>query len=367
MKLWKTIFSLGIILILSQESSFVLGQETAERYPFVGMRSQYGFIIKHSKSLEKIANSNPWGVEIDFGWHHSSERTWQYCFCYPRSGFMLSYYNFSNPEVLGNGYGITPYIEPFLSADRNLSVSWRGGLGLIYLNNVYHPVNNPTNQFFSTPISFLAMVSINLNYRIDDKLNVKISGYYNHISNGSVKQPNKGINYPMASIGIDYLFDQPTFPLRKKEDYSIVDRKESTIRFSPLFTLKEISKEDGKQFPVFGFASNYSYLVGRMSALSAGVDWVWDGSVSELIKQQELENKNPNRLALTFGHELLIGKVNFYQQLGVYLYSPYKAIDPVYQRYGIEYFIKPKLSFGLNLKAHRHVADFIDFRVTFSI
>ena len=104
-----------------------------------------------------------------------------------------------------------------------------------------------------------------------------------------------------------------------------------------------------------------------MSALSAGVDWVWDGSVSELIKQQELENKNPNRLALTFGHELLIGKVNFYQQLGVYLYSPYKAIDPVYQRYGIEYFIKPKLSFGLNLKAHRHVADFIDFRVTFSI
>ena len=167
--------------------------------------------------------------------------------------------------------------------------------------------------------------------------------------------------------GIDYLFEQPTFPLRKREDYKTDQIKTSSIRLSPFFTLKEISKEDGKQYPVMGIASNYSHLVGRMSAFTAGVDWVWDGSVKELIKQQELDNKNPNRFALTFGHELLIGKVNFYQQLGVYIYSPYEAIDPVYQRYGIEYFIRPKLSFGLNLKAHRHVADFIDFRVTISI
>ena len=31
------------------------------------------------------------------------------------------------------------------------------------------------------------------------------SGNYNHISNGGLKQPNKGINYPTLALGLDYI------------------------------------------------------------------------------------------------------------------------------------------------------------------
>ncbi|PKP37889.1 MAG: acyloxyacyl hydrolase [Bacteroidetes bacterium HGW-Bacteroidetes-15] len=367
LKRYRTNKILFIVLIYFTGFRSYGNEVESDRTPYLGVRSAYGFIIAHSREIASIAKTNPWGVEIDFGWHHTSEKTWRYCFCYPRSGFMLSYFNFNNPEVLGNGYAIVPYIEPYLTADKPFSISIKAGLGLVYLDNVYHPVTNPENNFYSTPISFIALLNFGINYRATPNLNIKISGNYNHISNGSVKQPNKGINFPMASIGADYSFGSTSFPEREKEDYGNEKRHGSIFRISTFLSLKEISKEDKKQYPVFGFSGKYSYLVGRMSALTTGLEWVWDGSLKEYIAQNEIPNSSPNRFSVTAGHELLIGNVNFYQELGVYLYSPFEALDPVYQRYGIEYFLSNKISVGMTLKAHRHVADFMDIRVTISI
>ena len=69
------------------------------------------------------------------------------------------------------------------------------------------------------------------------------------------------------------------------------------------------------------------------------------------------------RGALLAGHEWQLGRLRFSQQLGFYVYAPYPARDDVYQRYGLAYHPKGKLFLGVNLKAHRQVADFLDARV----
>ena len=68
-------------------------------------------------------------------------------------------------------------------------------------------------------------------------------------------------------------------------------------------------------------------------------------------------------LAVNVGNEFLFGRFNFYQQLGIYLYAPYERVDAVYQRYGLSYRVIDNLIFGINIKAHRHIADFMDFRL----
>ena len=77
-------------------------------------------------------------------------------------------------------------------------------------------------------------------------------------------------------------------------------------------------------------------------------------------------DKDFQRGALLLGHELQIGRVRFSQQLGVYVYAPYKAKDPVYQRWGLEHHTERQIFWGINLKAHRHVADFLDVRLGLS-
>lgn len=360
----KIIFTLILIFFIREAfcSDF-----NKNKYPYLGFNTSYGFIIAHSKEIASVSNTNPWGVEIDFGWYHTSEKAWQYCFCFPSSGFMLTYHNFNNPEVLGYGLGVVPYIQPNLSANKPVYFSIRAGLGLVYLNKIYHPITNPENNFFSTHLSFIALINLGLNVLLNENLNLKLSGNYNHISNGSIKQPNKGMNFPMASIGIDYTFDQITFPEWGKKDYNSERKKGSVIRLSIYSSMKEINKEDKKQYPVFGLSGKFSHTIGRMNALTIGSEWTWDGSLKEYISMNDISDSNHNRISITAGHELLIGKVNFYQDIGVYIYSPFVAPDPIYQRYGIEYFVNQNFSVGLNLKAHRHVADLLDIRITLSI
>ncbi len=357
-----------IFIIFSALPLFsVNSPEHGGSFTYAGLRTHYGFIIPHSEKIRGISNSNPRGIEFDIGRHHTGNRAWEYCFCYPRTGLMLSWFDFDNPEILGNAWIITPYIEPVISAGNLVSVSVKTGIGAAYLDNIYDPVTNPLNHFYSTHFSFLVFLNFNLNFRISENLNLKAGGYYNHISNGGNRQPNKGINYPTASLGIDYYFRPVIFPERTREDYIREKQKSSAFRFSLFFTTKEVSKEDGKQYPVFGFSPKYSRLLGRLSAVSGGFEFVSDGALKEHIDQLNSVDSDHKRLSVFAGHELLIGRFNFYQELGVYLYSPYKAKDPVYQRYGLEYFFHPNISTGLSFKSHRHVADFLDVRLTYTL
>jgi hypothetical protein len=354
-----------LLIILFQTVSFDISGNDNRSPVYIGLRSNYGFIIPHAEKIRSISDSNPRGLEFNFGWHHTGDDAWQYCFCYPRTGLMLSWISFDNPEILGNAFMATPYIEPFFSAGSALSASVKTGIGLAWLDNIYDPVTNPQNHFYSTSLSFHLFMNFGLNWRLNDRLTLILSGYYNHISNGGNSQPNRGINFPTASLGIDYYFPAPDFPVRSREDYRPEEKKASSVRLSAFYTWKEISKEDRRQYPVYGFSPKYSYLFGRLSAVSAGFEFVSDGSLRERIRMHELPGSDHRRFSVFAGHELLIGKFNFFQEAGVYLYAPYTPKDRVYQRYGLEYFIFEYLSAGLSFKAHRHVADFLDFRVTY--
>ena len=49
------------------------------------------------------------------------------------------YINFDNPATLGRALSFAPYVEPFLTAHRNYSLSIRFAGGISYLDNVFHP------------------------------------------------------------------------------------------------------------------------------------------------------------------------------------------------------------------------------------
>ena len=67
-----------------------------------------------------------------------------------------------------------------------------------------------------------------------------------------------------------------------------------------------------------------------------------------------------SKISLALGHEFLLGRFLFSQQFGIYLYKPYRVGDDVYQRYGLVYRATDRFQVGINLKAHKHVADFLD-------
>ncbi len=331
----------------------------------IGLRPHYGFIVKHTGKLEGLTETFPWGMEVDVNWQLMSEESWQYCFCYPRTGISFFYTNFANPEVLGSSFALYPFVEPAINGEKKLHATIRFGMGPTFLNNVFDSVDNPDNKFYSSLISFIVHASFGVNYVINDRIYLRASAGFNHISNGGIKNPNLGINFPTASIGLEYNFNPLPYVDRTKDKSIKLIHYNQRIDFT-IFATGKTAVKGQERYPVYGICSGWSYVAGRQNALSLSAEFTVDlADRKEITKNNLMENGefiDHKYFALLAGHELILGRFNFYQQLGVYLYSPYKRRDPVYQRYGLNFYLIKKFFIGINIKAHRQVADFLDVR-----
>jgi len=332
---------------------------------FIGIKADYGFIIPHSESIRSISYSRPRGFAIDAGWLLLGQRAWDYCYCYPESGISFSFTDFNNPEILGRSYSLMYFIEPGFSLQRKIHFSYRAALGLTFLDTPYDPVKNPLNLFYSSKISFPLQVSFSANWKVNDNLSLKVSGHYSHISNGGIKEPNKGINYPTISLGAKYFVSSPPLPQREKK------RTELYPPFLQLYgmvaaTGKTVSHNEKQRYPITVAMLEIRKRFARMNSWSAGAEWVADYSLREINRRNGVD-QDFNRAGILAGHHLLIGRFTFYQKLGIYIYSPTQPKDPVYQRYGLIYQFADHWFGGVDLKAHRHVADFLDVRIGYFI
>ncbi len=344
---------------------FILFQQNIKSTgPYIfGLRSHYGFIIPHSASIRQISDVNPWGVGIDGSKLFTGNKAWNYCFCYPRIGMSINYFNFNNPSVIGQGLISALYVEPFLSYHRKILFSYRFGLGLVYLDKPYNPLTNPENLFYSTRVSFTVYLKASVHYRFNEQYTLRLSGNYNHISNGGIKLPNKGINYPTISMAIDYHFQPPEIPKREKSKKALYKDK-WWWNTSLFFTLKNKSRIDAENdiYPVYGAALFYNYLFARKNAVFSGVEFESNHALRKRFREKSI-NTDHRKGAIVLGHKVLIGRFSFNQYLGFYIYSPCEPLHIIYQRYELTFNITNKIYTGINLKAHWESADFLDARL----
>jgi len=343
----------------------LFGQNT---HHIVGVRTHAGAILAHSKELPNVRQTRPWGLEVEKTWQLTRKESWQYCFCYPNAGMAFFYLNFDNPQLLGEGFALETFIEPVWNVSRNFYTTFRFGIGPVYLNQVYDEETNPDNTFYSSPISFLVLLRFNLNYRLNNHLSLSLSPAFNHISNGGISNPNKGINFPTLGVGIEYALSQQNYPnWDKDKSVKLIDYNFRTDIIG-IATAKTAVKGHAK-YLVSGLSVHGAYPVGRINAVNAALEFIVDDADAKKIQRDTTisNTTSANYLAVMGGHEWIFGRFNFGIQLGYYLYSPYKRPDPVFHRWNLTYYITENIFLGINLKAHYHVADFMDMRLGYSL
>lgn len=358
----KSVLLFFILLIISLTN--IVAQDTTSRskYLITGVRLHYGYIFAHTKSIEAAAHSNPLGIQVDYSFHYTSRAAYHYCNCYPRLGFSLYFWDFRNPEILGQAVNLLAFAEPFFRPEKRLSFSIRAGMGIAYLNKPYHEVTNPENLCYSTQFAFALLIDLSIYYKITDRLQLNLVGNYNHISNGGIKLPNKGLNYPSLSLGIDYSFDKLQFSSGEKIHRSIFHKK-NFILASVLLGFKGITEND-KLYFISGLLGKFGRQISQMSAFTGGIEFNIDGAEKKLASiYPGIPSNASYKLSITGGYEYLLGKFSLTFDLGIYLYNVNRRTDLVYQRYGANFKIMEKICLGVNIKAHRHVADYFDIRI----
>jgi hypothetical protein len=282
-------------------------------------------------------------------------------------GLQFSYFNFQNPDVLGSAFVLTPFAEPVVFNRNKFLLTLRTGLGISWVTEIYDEETNPTNMFFCTHIAFSPYMALRMRYRLSSEWFLTLSGFYNHISNGGMKQPNYGMNFPTVALGAEYVRDP--FTLERKA-YTIEDRDKYKVWYYRLqaFGGLKVADETEEYPEVVAVVSAINLeafrRLGMHYAIGFGAEYVNDRELKEEIKRAGLDVDN-KRVALTASQDFHFGKVIFSQHFGIYVYAPYEAVDPVYQMYGLGVRLSRRILTGVFLKAHRHMADFMGLSLSY--
>ncbi len=347
-------------------SSFVAGagNDTLQQdgYRRIGLLLNAGTIFVHSANVENTSDSRPFGFMLEYSKRLLGEKAWNNCHCYPTQGFLFGYTNYNN-RVLGFGMHLAYFLEyPFLPYARITPVL-RGSFGLSYGSQPWHSVRNPDNQSYSLPLNAFLQLQFGGDFRIfpSGLLTVRIE--YNHVSNGGIKLPNSGINWPSVSLGYIHLVNysepprRPRVPLDKAEKRWI-----RRIEVSASVSTREM--ETSRLLWIYGGMFTMARKIARLHTFSGAVEWHFSEVLQQEIHRVE-SSAGAHRAALLAGHDFLIGRFVFSQQIGIYLFDQFRYHDPLYHRWGLSYVHRTGVSVGISLKAHRHVAEFTDLRIGF--
>lgn len=362
----RVYFGMALLPACLLFAATTMAQDSADvvplRFAFWNLGVQHGVILIHSRDLVPVRHSNPIGVELEWGRHHASDKAWESCHCFPRSGFSIGLWDFEQPDILGQA--ITPqiFVEPVFRAWKTWNFSLKGGFGFAVMNRPYHPLTNPLNQGYSTRLALSAQLGFAVNRALAPGWNLHASAVYRHISNGGVKEPNKGINWPTAGIGLRHYPGKPV--LQPGEVHGWRDQGPPKTRWELAFFTGFQEPESKVWLFSPGLEFKHSRQVSRVSALTGGAEWVLHQG-SWFRMRQEGIRASTHQVGLLLGHEFLLGRFHFGQQVGAYVYRPYRVRDDVYQRYTLAYRYSPHLILGGSLKVYRYIADLLDLRVAY--
>ena len=357
------LFFLSILLSTIDHS---YGQTVAPIKPYtysVGGSISKGFIAAHDTKMRHLSVSHPEGFSLWAKKHTYGYGDWEKALKYPDIGIVFDYFDYKN-EVLGHSVATTAFIDYYLTRTARSSFIFQFGVGLSYAFNPYDKQENNKNIAVGSPIAYSLRAQLSYNRQIVDRLNLMLALRLTHYSNGAFALPNKGINIPTMDLGFSYTLnkDKPEY-----QYFSALPKINDDIRFNFFMAtgLKEVTI-DGKKYPFITASFYTSKQVSLLNSFNLGVDYFHSWATKEEIAiDRDLESKDLDfkRIGLVGGHELLIGRLSFLTQLGVYVYRPYKSDKPIYQRYGLKYQFTEKFYGGVFLKSHYGKAEAVEWGI----
>jgi len=331
---------------------------------FLAAKYQRGYIVKNSHRVASLINNDVQMAQLDFSILKNTQRAWDYCHCYTKTGLSLSYVDFGKPNNLGHAINLIAFTEPYLSFSSKLQFTIRGGAGFSYLNRVYDKETNPLNIFYSTHLSFLLMLNANLYYTITPHVRVSLTGQYNHISNGGIKAPNWGINFPVLGLGVEVKPDHNVLAPRVKKPFTDRSPRLFIHAIGGLHTVNEDAYNSVKKLFVTGANVGVVKPVSLVNGFGVGFELYYDEASNEL-EFRTGDSYTPWISSLSLQHYIFFGKMIFSQQLAVYTSPLNPDVSSVfYQRYILEYQVHGPWYAGVTLKAHGDVSDYLAFSVS---
>ncbi|MFW5656442.1 MAG: acyloxyacyl hydrolase [Bacteroidota bacterium] len=356
-------FFLGIV--------FAANAQNTERLTLSG-KMHYGFITPHHKSITYYIEDHLPGFDFTVARVVDGSKSWHHIYKLPETGFTFYHTGLSNDAVFGRSTSMSMFIRnPLRNPARKFNLYNKFDFGLAWVTNRYDLYDNHTNLSISTHLNAFLRYSFEMEYPLTNDWKVLTGLSFGHISNGNMSNPNKGLNFITASMGVHYNFE-PRARLEILENKS----KEATVKvpqnkFALIFNggVKEISHRwEGKYF-CSTLILDYNPLITKRFAFGAGLDFVYDGSMKDqtAFEIQPYKRNDEYRAAFHLTSAVLVGKTSFHVQPGVYIWNHYSLFKKVSNRIGIRHQVDDHWLINVSVRIHwAAIADFVEWGIGYS-
>ena len=347
-------------------------QRSAPRQTVFAIKADYGTVVIHTKAIEAMRGARPTGFGFEISKQAKDSATYQLCSSYPRVGLQFQYFNYGTP-ILGNSGKISYFIQPVYRINNYLHFFFRASIGLSYSDNPFNP-NSPIdtlNQSYSIRFNPYLQVSSGWGLRLSSKLSMEVNSAFNHISNGNINRPNRGLNWLTGSIALLYTPNGSSLPRYHRIKNKFWKGLPIDYRLGMLY----VGKQDyaghtmgyARTFAAGGFIEA-SKQIGGIHAIVAGIQ-VYHNNLQVDPPAEDVpnwKNKHTSVLAgLYVGHEFLLGKVIISQVVGRYISQHPVFYNNYFHQHSFRYVLNRHWQPGFAFRAHADEADFISINLLY--
>jgi hypothetical protein len=371
--------SVGLFLILISYSSKLVSQnpyDSVKAKPSIGLNAFYGFFIANQPKSLYLRNDHSQMLELSLSRQTTGRHNWERESNLPRLGIGLLYGDLGSREYLGKLAALYPFIHfPLIRAKRSVT-SFRLGAGLGWVEKPYDKETNYKNLMIGTHLNAAISLRLQTEWEIMRNLYLNAGLAFTHLSNGSVRLPNLGLNIPAVSAGLRY--ERSSTPAVKATAAREVGTQNGDKRFRRStnlyvhggFAFKQTYPLESKVQLVRILGFELTRSLTPVSRLAGGLNFSYDPSLSEEVYEAPTYTFDNSAFQLQgsvyAGYEHVVGRLSIPVQLGLYFYNNY-SISQVYQMIGLRYRFAERWVASVQLKAHFGKADYIQYGVGYKI
>ena len=364
--------------------------------PFVG-----DYLDKHN-NMKIINPTLPSGFNLGFELPSSQQRPWQQYLNNSTAGVGITYMDMGD-KVMGHTVSIYPYIV--LNCLRRehveLGIKLAAGLGYCtesyWTNTLDTDTDDPTaNYTFGSNLNAYLTGGLNFNFPINRNIALNAELGFAHMSNGRIKEPNKGANILYGGIGAIATVN----PEKEKEPIRFPSLPYRwSLNITGAVGSQNADMADEKNFFISTFHAGAIYNVTNWYGVGLGADVFFNDAIGAesnrgLFRTDiTYKQRDKIRAGVSLNNELQFGRVTAMVDWGIYLYNParhcYNSDHPIYGygkrplfykgegagsdeawnyiRFGVKCRVWDNLYVQALAKTHYHIAEMIEFGVGYQI
>ena len=369
-----------ILLIVS--SQYLLSQEkrSSSGQPLFQVIYHQGVHWNRTQYLEEQLEDGFKGIEARIGFQTLGEEIWQQYNHYPKYGLGIHYADEvidRSDTTLGNPFSVFAFYNVPLVRYGRFTLNTNLSAGLSYVFLIHDPASNPYNDIVGSHINLYLDVDLNLGVELGERIDLTLGYGMTHYSNGRIHMPQKGLNNWGWLAGLTYMFGGPDDPFQRTEFIYTdppVFNPFGEVQLMMSVGVTEWQNEtmiEGVHYFASSFTTDYAYHYNVRSALTMGLDVMYDGSLEQSIKgipPEEVTSFQKTYLGGHMGYQFTIDKLTLLVNLGTYFKHHSNDRRYYFARAGGRIRLTDHLSGHICVKSRNGIrSDWIEWGMAYSI